>query len=78
MTNDRLDELQKMRNDIEYLERVIAKFRTKGYDLTSIVGGYNGDPNPDFIMDIDEDLRCRIINHLDKRLSELKTKFKEA
>lgn len=78
MTNDRLNELQRMRDDIEHLERVLAKLRTKGYDLTSIVGGYNGDPNPDFIMDIDTDLRQKIIQYLDKRLSELKTKFKEA
>ncbi|MBO7448959.1 MAG: hypothetical protein J6U54_01205 [Clostridiales bacterium] len=85
MTNDRLDELQKMRDDIERLEGALSMIRTSSFDHINLVGGYRNDPaqsycssSYDYIMTLDGDLKYRLINYLDKKVTELKEKFEEA
>lgn len=78
MTNDRLEELQKMRDDIEWLEAALSMIRTSSFDHINLVGGHKNDPTYDYIMTLDGDLKYRLINYLDKKVTELKEKFKEA
>lgn len=78
MTNERLEELQGMKDKIDSIEAILLDVKTSGYETLKLVGGYHGDSTTDYIMDIDTDLRQKIIQYLEKRLAELKTKFKEA
>lgn len=78
MTNDRLEELQKMKDDIERLEGALSMIRTSSFDHINLVGGYENDSAYDYIMTLDGDLKYRLINYLDKKVAELKKKFEEA
>lgn len=80
MTNDRLEELNNLKKQIDELEDALNGLLNGHYDYLEISGRYSGDPATDYIMDTDHvpGLRGTIINHVREVQAMLKKRFEEA
>lgn len=80
MTQERLQTLTELNNQIEYLENVLEELRcADGLALYAYDRPYNNN-NKYLIDDLGDmgDLRARIINYYDDLIAKLKKEFEEA